>query len=108
MRRSIALCLLAAAGTVACVDADASPFAGEPYGEALTLTELTPISAIHDAPEDFVGERVLVEGQVVAVCESRGCWIDVESDREYEKIQIKVDDGVIVFDALQRPFRGVT
>ncbi|MBT8335286.1 MAG: DUF4920 domain-containing protein [Gemmatimonadetes bacterium] len=97
MRRSIALCLLAAAGTLACADADASPFEGEPYGEALTLTEITPISAIHDAPEDFVGRRVLVEGQVVAVCESRGCWIDVESDREYEKIQIKVEDGVIVF-----------
>jgi len=34
---------------------------------------------------------------VVAVCESRGCWMDIASDREFEKVQIKVDDGVIVF-----------
>ena len=97
MRSFTAVCLLAAASTLACADAAASPFEGELFGEALTLTEITPISVIHDAPGDFVGERVLVEGQVVAVCESRGCWIDVESDREFEKIQIKVDDGVIVF-----------
>ncbi|MHC4822206.1 MAG: DUF4920 domain-containing protein, partial [Planctomycetota bacterium] len=30
-------------------------------------------------------------------CEMRGCWMDIASDREFEKIQIKVDDGVIVF-----------
>jgi hypothetical protein len=34
---------------------------------------------------------------VVAVCEDKGCWMDIASDREFEKIQIKVDDGVIVF-----------
>ena len=70
---------------------------GEVFGEALTLTELTPVSTILDAPDAWVGKRVLVQGMVVAVCEKRGCWMDVASDREFEKIQIKVDDGVIVF-----------
>ena len=70
---------------------------GTPYGEPLTLTEVTPVSAILDAPDSWLGQRVLVEGMVVAVCESRGCWMDIASDREFEKIQIKVDDGVIVF-----------
>lgn len=70
---------------------------GERYGEAITLTEVTPISTILDAPESWVGKRVLVRGMVVAVCEMRGCWMDIASDREFEKIQIKVDDGVIVF-----------
>lgn len=74
----------------------------EAYGEPITLTELTPVSAILDAPEDFLGERVLVEGTVVEVCEMRGCWMDIASDREYEKIQIKVDDGVIVFPLTAR------
>lgn len=70
---------------------------GEGYGETISLTELTPVSAILDAPDEWVGKRVLVKGMVVAVCEKRGCWMDIASDREYEKIQIKVDDGVIVF-----------
>ena len=79
----------------ACQSAPETP--GTLYGEPLTLTEVTPVSAILDAPDAYLGERVLVEGTVVQVCEMRGCWMDVASDREFEKIQIKVDDGVIVF-----------
>lgn len=105
MRRSIAaLALVAALPLWSCADAgsetpaaDTPAFAGTPYGEALTLTEVTPVSTILDAPEAYLGQRVLVKGMVVAVCESRGCWMDIASDREFEKIQIKVDDGVIVF-----------
>ena len=74
----------------------------ETYGEALTLTEVTPISAILAAPEEFLGKRVLVEGTIVEVCEMKGCWMDIASDREYEKIQIKVDDGVMVFPLTAR------
>jgi len=104
-----AVMVLAAASVVACQSnqPDAAPaetsqaenaiFEGTEYGEALTLTEVTPVSAILDAPEQYLGERVLVEGMVVAVCEMKGCWMDIASDREFEKIQIKVDDGVITF-----------
>lgn len=78
--------------------ADAPPaFEGTPYGEPLTLSEVTPVSTILDDPDSWVGERVLVKGMIVEVCEKRGCWVDVASDREFEKIQIKVEDGVIVF-----------
>lgn len=100
MRR--ALSILAALTLAACSgsdspDPDALPFQGTLYGEPVTLTEVTPVSSILDAPGDYLGQPVLVKGMVVAVCESRGCWMDVASDREFEKIQIKVDDGVIVF-----------
>jgi hypothetical protein len=70
-------------------------FEGEPYGEPLTLTTLTPIPDIVAAPEQYVGERVLVEGMVVDVCNTQGCWMEVESGDA--QIQVKVDDGVIVF-----------
>jgi hypothetical protein len=72
-------------------------FEGTTYGEALTLSEITPVSAIVDSPDQYLGERVLVKGMIVEVCEMRGCWMDIASDREFEKIQIKVEDGVIVF-----------
>ncbi|MDT8342655.1 MAG: DUF4920 domain-containing protein [Longimicrobiales bacterium] len=75
----------------------AAAFTGTPYGEPLTLSDVTPVSAILEAPEAYLGERVLVEGMVVAVCESRGCWMDIAGDRDFEKIQVKVEDGVIVF-----------
>ena len=69
----------------------------ETYGEQLTLTKVTKISEILAAPEQFVGKRVLVKGMVVDVCAKRGCWMYLASDKPFEKIQIKVTDGVMVF-----------
>ncbi len=67
------------------------------YGDDLTLTEKTPVSTILEKPAEFEGQKVLVEGTIVDVCEMRGCWIDIAADEGYEKIRVKVDDGVIVF-----------
>ncbi len=67
------------------------------YGKKATLKEKTNVSDILANPEKFDGKRVLVEGAVVGVCENRGCWIKVASDKEFESIRFKVEDGVIVF-----------
>lgn len=67
------------------------------YGKELTVEETTKISEILADPENFDGKKVRVEGAVVGVCEKRGCWIRLASDKEFESIQLKVEDGVIVF-----------
>ena len=67
------------------------------YGKDLTLTEKTAVAAILEKPADYTGQKVLIEGTIVDVCEMRGCWIDVAADEGYEKIRVKVEDGVIVF-----------
>ncbi len=82
---------------VAAVGCSPSESSGAKYGEELTLLETTRISRILDDPESYVGRRLLVEGTVVDVCEMRGCWLELASDRDFEKLRIKVDDGVIVF-----------
>lgn len=73
------------------------PMKGTAYGEALTLTDTTRVSAILDAPQEWVGRKVLVAGTVVQVCQERGCWIQLASDREHQMLRVKVEDGVIVF-----------
>lgn len=35
--------------------------------------------------------------QIVEVCEEMGCWIALGSDKEFQTIRFKVEDGVIVF-----------
>ncbi len=70
---------------------------GKLYGNKLTLNETIAVSAIMEDPEGFLGQDVLIEGLVVDVCSKRGCWMEISSDKEYEKIKVKVDDGVIVF-----------
>jgi hypothetical protein len=67
------------------------------YGQGITLTEGTAISAILDNPSTYVGQQVKVTGLVVDVCSKRGCWLYLAGDRDFEKIRIKVTDGEIVF-----------
>jgi hypothetical protein len=70
---------------------------GKKYGKELTVKQPTKISEIVANPEKFNGKRVLVNGPIVDVCKERGCWIKIGSDKEFESIRFKVEDGVIVF-----------
>ncbi|MFA6598609.1 MAG: DUF4920 domain-containing protein [Ignavibacteriaceae bacterium] len=70
---------------------------GNKYGKELSLKEKTKISTILANPKDFIGKKVQVEGNVVGVCEKRGCWIELASDKPFQKIKVKVKDGEIVF-----------
>ncbi|MEX0602801.1 MAG: DUF4920 domain-containing protein [Bacteroidota bacterium] len=67
------------------------------YGKALTLKEATPVSAILANPGEFDGKLVQVKGLVVDVCQKMGCWIRIAGEEDHQSIQLKVDDGVIVF-----------
>ena len=70
---------------------------GVKYGKEIELKEMTKISQIVANPEEFVGKKVLVEGTIVNVCAKRGCWLELSSDKEFETIRVKVNDGEIVF-----------
>ena len=69
----------------------------EKLGKEITLKEKTSISKILEAPEEFVGKDVLVEGEILDVCAMAGCWMELKSDAENHRIKIKVKDGDIVF-----------
>ncbi len=73
-------------------------FAGDDaLGNPITITEMTKVSDILSSPEQYIGTTVRVEGAIVDVCENRGCWMDIASDKPFEKITVKVNDGEIVF-----------
>ncbi len=40
---------------------------------------------------------MLVQGPIVDVCAEMGCWLAIGSDKEFQTIRFKVEDGVIVF-----------
>ncbi len=69
------------------------------YGKPLTLKQETKISEIMASPESFKGRKVRVRGTVTGVCEERGCYLNLKSDKKFQEIMFKVDDGVIVFPA---------
>lgn len=67
------------------------------FGNGITVKETTQISAILDQPKEYVGKQVKVSGLIVDVCAARGCWMYIAGDRSFEKLRVKVVDGVIVF-----------
>ncbi len=69
----------------------------ESYGKALGGGQPVKVSELIASPDKYVGKVVKVEGLVTDVCAKRGCWMTLASDREFQTIRIKVDDGVIVF-----------
>jgi hypothetical protein len=69
----------------------------EKFGKEISLKEKTNISKILEKPDEFVGKTVLVEGEVLDVCSMAGCWMELKSDAENQKVKIKVKDGDIVF-----------
>ena len=66
-------------------------------GSEITLTEKTKISDILSEPESYLDKTVLVEGEVLDVCPMMGCWMELKSDANDERIKVKVKDGEIVF-----------
>ena len=66
-------------------------------GKEITLKDKTPIDNILENPEEFVGQKVLVNGKVEEVCPMMGCWIVISDAASGNKIKVKVKDGEIVF-----------
>jgi co-chaperonin GroES (HSP10) len=71
-------------------------FSQEKLGKEITLEEKTEISEIISNPSEYLGEKVLIEGEILSVCEMAGCWMEVANE-EGDKIRVKVKDGDIVF-----------
>ena len=77
--------------------ADGTAPAGKKYGAGVSSSSTVAVSAVLAEPTNYLGQTVRVQGPVVGVCKHRGCWIEIASDKEMQKIQLKVNDGEIVF-----------
>jgi hypothetical protein len=68
-------------------------------GTGVALRDATPIKALVNHPEEFVGKTVRIDGVATAVCENMGCWLAVSTSdaQDADTIRVKVEDGVIVF-----------
>ena len=93
--KRLVLCMSFALGVLAIVALPVG--AEEKFGAGVTMKEVTPIESLMAAPETFVGKKVRVEGVVSAVCNGMGCWMELKDEQSGKSVQLKVDDGVIVF-----------
>lgn len=67
------------------------------YGTGADFSKAVPMSEIMKSPEAYIGKEVTVSGKIVDVCEKRGCWVQLTSDVQDERVRVKVKDGEIIF-----------
>ena len=81
------------AAIVACAMVAVVSAAGdEKFGKGVTLTDATPIKALYETPDKFVGKTIRIDGVVTAVCEEMGCWMALaDSDKSEQVVRLKVD-----------------
>ena len=65
-------------------------------GKRLTVKEPLTVAAVLAKPADYVGKTIAVKGNIAAVCQEMGCWMELSNDAG-QMIKVKVEDGEIVF-----------
>ena len=50
------------------------------YGDPLSDRELTPLTAIAGDAQTFAGQVVKTEGEIAAVCQRMGCWMEMRAE----------------------------
>lgn len=76
--------------------AQAAAEGGWSDGVELSLTEATPLASLTASPADYLGNTLRLEGEVVAVCQGSGCWIEL-SDAEGNTFYVRSMDESILF-----------
>jgi RecJ-like exonuclease len=66
-------------------------------GKPISIESATPIKDILARPDQYLGKHVRIEGEIVEVCQNMGCWINIKQPGTNQIIQVKVNDGEIVF-----------
>jgi hypothetical protein len=66
-------------------------------GKPVDIKTPTAIKDILANPDQYLGRDVMIEGNIANVCQNAGCWIDVKDSSSPETLQVKVNDGEIVF-----------
>jgi Domain of unknown function (DUF4920) len=88
--------------------AAAAAISDEKIGAGVTLEDATPIKALYEKPQEFVGKTIRIDGVVTAVCAEMGCWMALgDEEKSTQTIRFKVDHGAgIVFPLKARGMKA--
>lgn len=50
------------------------------YGDPLTERDLVPLATIAGDPSTYAGQVVKTEGEIAAVCQRMGCWMEMRAE----------------------------
>ena len=62
---------------------------GDDFGAGLTLERTTPLAEIVRDPARFAGETLLIHGEIIEVCQKKGCWTVIRQGDEHVRVRFK-------------------
>jgi len=65
------------------------------YGEAIAEGDVLPLATLLAAPQDYVDQTLVVEGNVTDVCQKAACWLVLEHEGQTIRVLMK-DHGFAV------------
>lgn len=86
----VSLCTFALFALAACAQTAVLP-SGERFGEDMEARSAVRFSIVDATPADFFNQTVLVEANVIAVCQQAGCWMQIED--EGKKAMVRWESG---------------
>lgn len=75
----------------ACANVSQTAPPGTHIGEPLQAVEIETLSTVQSEPADHFNKTLLVEAEVVAVCQMKGCWMQVRYDDH--KAMVRWEEG---------------
>ncbi|KZN56272.1 DUF4920 domain-containing protein [Pseudoalteromonas luteoviolacea] len=67
------------------------------YNGGADMSKITPISTLLSNAQRYTTEPATIKGTVTRVCQKRGCWMQLASDKKFQTLRVKVRDGDMVF-----------
>jgi hypothetical protein len=64
--------------------------------DGVSMEASTLLADITADPESYEGQAIQIEGTVIDLCDSRGCW-SLLSDGAGSEVRLKVNDGTVDF-----------
>lgn len=62
-------------------------------GEAVEPRPIVPLATVNASPASYLDQTLLVEATVVAVCQSAGCWMQIEDQGEKAMVRWQTGCG---------------
>lgn len=67
------------------------------FGAAVDKTKLVEVADILAKPQSYLQQQLTVKGTIEAVCQKKGCWMQLSAGQNQPTFRIKVKDGDMVF-----------
>jgi hypothetical protein len=93
MMRRLALPLALIASVALAWSASAEPVA---VGAPITVKKPVKIAKLAKSPEKFVGKTIRLEGTAKAVCQGKGCWVEVSDSKGVTFLAKSLDESVLL------------